>query len=70
MAESIAKTLGVAGWVRNLHDGGVEVVAEGEEGVLKDLISRLQDQFSGYIQNTEMIWENPTGEFKEFGVRF
>ena len=33
-AQQEANRLGLKGWVRNLHDGTVEVLAEGEEGAI------------------------------------
>lgn len=36
-----ARALGLTGWVRNCSDGSVELVACGEESVLKDLESWL-----------------------------
>lgn len=68
-SESLAQSLSILGWVKNLHNGDVEIVAEGEEEVLKDFVSRLGDSFGEYIRNKEESWENPTDEFKEFGVR-
>jgi acylphosphatase len=37
-----AEGLGVSGFARNLPDGSVEVVAEGEDGVLRQLEDRLR----------------------------
>ena len=37
-----AEALGVSGYARNLADGRVEVVAEGEEAVLTDFEGRLR----------------------------
>jgi len=40
--EREAHILGIAGWVRNNHDGGVEVLAQGTGEQLSGLRSRLR----------------------------
>lgn len=69
-AESIALDLKITGRVRNLRDGKVEVLAEGEEETLKEFLSRINEYFSKYIQDTDVEWLAATGEFKEFGIEF
>jgi acylphosphatase len=69
-AEDIARDLAITGWVKNLRNGQVELVAEAEEGVLKDFLSRLNQYFARYIQDADIEWLSATGEFKEFGIRF
>lgn len=68
--EDIAQDLGVCGWVKNLRDGKVEVVAEAEEEVLKELLERIQRYFSQYIHDVDIHWQAATGEFGDFGIRF
>jgi acylphosphatase len=41
--EREAHILGIAGWVRNNHDGSVEVVAQGTRDQLSGLHSRLRE---------------------------
>lgn len=69
-AESIAGDLGVRGWVKNLRDGRVEIVAEAEEGALKDFLGRIEQSLSHYIRDTDVKWQEPTGEFNEFRIAF
>ena len=41
--EREAHMLGIAGWVRNNHDGGVEILAQGTRDQLAGLHSRLRE---------------------------
>jgi acylphosphatase len=61
----------VKGWVRNLPDGIVEAVFEGEEEAVKALIEFCKRGPSGArITNVDLRWENFTGEFDAFKVRY
>jgi acylphosphatase len=44
-----ARRLGLAGWVRNLSDGSVEVVASGDKGQLDLLVSELRKGPAGAV---------------------
>lgn len=59
----------LSGWVRNLDDGRVELVAEGDRADLAALLKAIQRDMSGYIRRTDAAWEPATGEFDGFGVR-
>ena len=65
------KKLRVKGWVRNLPDGRVEAVFEGEEENVKKLIEFCRRGPPGArVTDVDIIWENYTGEFRNFEVRY
>ena len=64
-----AKRLGLTGWVRNRPDGGVEIVAEGEEDQVKDLLVWSQHGPStARVEKVDTRWRSYTGEFSEFQI--
>jgi len=65
-----AQSLDVSGWVRNRHDGRVELVAEGLPAQLKELIRQVGRGPSGSnVKDIEERWNKGMGEFKDFGVK-
>lgn len=61
----------VTGWVRNLPDGRVEAIFEGEKENVEAMIEFCRKGPPGaVVENVEVIWENPTGEFKDFRIRY
>ncbi len=70
-AEETAKSLEIAGWVKNLRDGRVEIVAEGEEAALKRFLEALQSgPMKNFIQRAEISWGNATEAFDGFEIRY
>lgn len=66
-----ALSLGVVGWVRNLRDGRVEVVAEGEAGAVERLVLWCyQGPSMAHVEDVTLRKEEPTGEFDAFRVAF
>jgi acylphosphatase len=58
-----AGALGVTGWVRNLPDGRVEAVFEGERGAVEQALdyARLGPP-RAYVESVDVEWESPRGE--------
>lgn len=69
-ASSFAIDLGIYGGVENLADGRVQLVAEAEEDTLKEFLERLKQYFSHYIKSVDISWQEATGEFRDFQIRF
>ncbi len=67
----IASSLGVTGWVRNLYDGNVEVIAEGDQASLDKLLVALsQGPRGSHVINVHSEWLPATNEFERFQVRY
>ena len=69
-AENLANDLGIRGWVKNLRDGRVEVLAEAEEDSLKDFLKKINDYFVQYIREADVHWHEPSEDFVDFRVDF
>ncbi|TAN36407.1 MAG: acylphosphatase [Verrucomicrobia bacterium] len=70
-AVGLATRLGVTGYVANLMNGDVELVAEGPEERLLELVQQIQrSHLDRYILRVQQHWLPATGEFTDFDVRF
>ena len=68
-AQREARRLGLTGWVMNRTDGSVEIVAEGEEDQVKDLLAWAQHGPStARVEKIDTRWRSYTGEFAEFRI--
>lgn len=66
-----ANRLGLKGFVRNTEDGNVEVIAEGPEDKIKQLISFCRKGPAGAeVAGIKIAYETPKGEFNGFGVMY
>jgi acylphosphatase len=67
----MADRFGLAGWVRNLPDGRVEALFEGEkEDVEKALDFCRRGPSGARVQNLDLKWEDWKGEFQDFRVAY
>jgi acylphosphatase len=61
---------GLTGWVRNVGYDAVEAVAEGEHTNVEKLVEAMREgPRSSRVDDSKVEWEEPTGEFMQFGVR-
>ena len=66
-----ARELGLTGYVRNLTEGAVEAIAEGERVKLEDLVRHMRKGPSGaFVASVETNWSEYTGKYPTFGTRF
>ena len=59
---------GLSGWVKNLKDGRVEIIAEGENNHIEQLIDELDKQFDGYIRHKEIDLCPAEGQCRGFRI--
>jgi acylphosphatase len=67
-AHRIARSLDVHGWVRNLGNGQVEILAEGSKETIEKLTKELGDHFGSYIKDKHVTFENSPDQFKDFQI--
>jgi len=64
-----AVSLGLTGWVRNLSDGRVEIVAEGHNDKLITLVGFCKKgSFFAKVDGISVEEEDHKGEFKKFRI--
>jgi acylphosphatase len=69
--KAMALKLGVNGWVRNLPNGQVEALVEGEKEKVEKLIEFCRRGPPGaHVTQVDVKWESPTGEFKSFVIKY
>lgn len=67
---SARKIGGLKGWVRNVGYDTVEAIAEGRRAGVEQLIQAMEAGPRGSrVDESKIEWEQPTGEFTQFGVR-
>ncbi len=67
-AERAARATGVRGWVRNLPDGRVETVAEGDESAVERYLARMREgPFGGRVTDL-YVEERELEDFRSFEI--
>ncbi len=68
---NVAAKLCLNGWVKNLYDGGVEAVFEGDRELIEQAIEHCRIGPPGaYVDDIEVTWEGYSGRERGFEVRY
>jgi len=66
-----AEKLEITGYVKNLEDGNVEIVAEGDNNNLDKFVAACKKgPLMAFVKNVEMKEEKATNDFDGFDVRY
>ena len=65
-----AYRLGVKGWIKNLFNGEVELVAEGPQQAVEKMIEWCKEgPRSAIVENIEVNWLPYSGKFNRFQIQ-
>jgi len=66
-----ARRLGLAGWVRNLADGRVEALAEGDRPAVEAFVAWCRrGPRLARVDDLQVTWETPRGDLGAFDIAF
>ncbi|KPJ71316.1 acylphosphatase [Parcubacteria bacterium DG_74_3] len=66
-----AQELGIKGWVKNLGDGRVEAIFEGDEEMVREMLNWAKKGPSrAQVDGFEEEFEDYKGEFEDFEIRY
>jgi acylphosphatase len=64
----IARGFLVTGWVKNLTDGRVQLLVEGQEKEVARFLDAVRGHWKGYIEAEKVEEAKPTGKYRGFAV--
>ena len=67
--QNLAAMTDLTGYIKNLPDGRVELVVEGEDHEVHSLVREIQEHMGEFIKQTEQLNGPVTGEFRGFVIR-
>ena len=71
IAQRYANEVGVTGYVRNLWNSRVEIVAEGNKEEIEAFLKRIKTgSLAHYIEDIEVSFTPAKEEFKGFNIKF
>ena len=67
-AQQLAMDFKLTGWVKNLKDGSVEILAQGSRPSIEKLQQNLEKHFEEFIKSKKVTTNESTSDFKDFKV--
>jgi len=69
--QKIAQSLGLKGFVKNEPDGGILIIAEGEQEKLEELVKWChQGPSRAMVEKIDISWQEPKQKFKNFEIKY
>lgn len=70
-AQKFASQLDIEGWVRNLNDGSVEALFEGEEEMVNEVLELCRhSQPYAKVDSIDLSYEQPKGDLRGFKIKY
>jgi len=69
-AQNVAMQHDVSGYVRNLPDGRVELIMEGPDVDMDQIVEEVRRRLECHIRETQLNESPATGEFERFSIRY
>ncbi|OGX38078.1 MAG: hypothetical protein A3D87_02720 [Omnitrophica WOR_2 bacterium RIFCSPHIGHO2_02_FULL_50_17] len=65
-----AAALHLTGWVKNLRDGRVEILAEGPQENIEQLCRQIEEYYHGHVRNKEIAFSPAQGSLEDFDIAY
>lgn len=67
----VAISLGINGWVKNLYDGRVEAIFEGDNSLIEKAVNKCRKGPPGsLVKEIDILREEYSGELKGFEIKY
>jgi acylphosphatase len=67
--KSTAESLGLTGFVKNLEDGRVEALFEGEKEKVEEIVNKCKEgSRAAEVTHVDVVWEEALGDYTGFEI--